>query len=105
VIVSVRVSMLAPAGSCSLSALTWLRGTFRGAFPASPVPAFCAMSCASDGSSKVLPLPWPAGEEEGIAAEGSMGLEVAEEAAGEAPLAPCDGEAVYPFAAGWYWLA
>ena len=37
-----------------------------------------------------------------------MGLEGAEEAAGEAPFAPCDGEAVwpvYPFAAGWYWLA
>src|SRR5487761_474374 len=108
VIVSVRVSMLAPAGSCSLSALTWLRGTFCGAFPASLVPAFCAMNCASDGSSKVLSLPGSAGEEEGIAAEGAMGLEGAEEAAGEAPLAPRDGGAVcpvFPFAAGWYWLA
>src|ERR1700722_1382163 len=108
VIVSVRGSMLAPAGAWALSALTWLRGTFCGAFPASPVPAFCATNCASDGSSKVLPLPGAAGGEEGIVAEGSIGAVGVEGAAGEASPAPRDGETVwpvYPFAAGWYWLA
>ncbi len=108
VIVSVRVSMLAPAGSCSLSALT-LAERGRSAVPSRParVPAFCAMNCASDGSSTgAAAARARRREEEGIAAEGAMGLEGAEEAAGEVPLAPCDGEARWPvylkFAWGWY---